>query len=421
MNTQHLKNRWLIAASAVGIQVSIGSVYAYSVMTNPVKDIFEVEGSAIKWAFKLAILMLGFSAAFLGKWVEKVGPQRSGTTAGILYGIGIVTTGIAIHIGSLPLFYIGYGVIGGIGLGLGYISPISTLVKWFPDKKGLATGMAIMGFGFSALIFGPFMQYLFNTVGVANAFYVLGSIFMVLIVGSARYMQQPPKEYIPEGYHPENNTLKQQDLENISAKEAIKKPRFYYLWLMMFINIACGIALISSASPILQEKLNYSPMEAAAMVGFIGIFNGLGRLFWSSLSDYLGRITIYILFFAFQIVAFYLLPALAYELLFLGTLFTIISMYGGGFAMLPAFISDLFGTKELGAIQGLILTAWGLAGVVGPTIYDVVKEKTGSLDATLYVFASLFIVALIVAIVMKFSITKAHKNKTNSLKLATAS
>ncbi|MFD0762100.1 OFA family MFS transporter [Lutibacter aestuarii] len=421
MNTQHLKNRWLIAASAVGIQVSIGSVYAYSVMTNPVKDIFEVEGSAIKWAFKLAILMLGFSAAFLGKWVEKVGPQRSGTTAGILYGIGIVTTGIAIHIGSLPLFYIGYGIIGGIGLGLGYISPISTLVKWFPDKKGLATGMAIMGFGFSALIFGPFMQYLFNTVGIANAFYVLGSIFMVLIVGSARYMQQPPKEYIPEGYYPENNTLKQQDLENISAKEAIKKPRFYYLWLMMFINIACGIALISSASPILQEKLNYSPMEAAAMVGFIGIFNGLGRLFWSSLSDYLGRITIYILFFAFQIVAFYLLPALAYELLFLATLFTIISMYGGGFAMLPAFISDLFGTKELGAIQGLILTAWGLAGVVGPTIYDVVKAKTGSLDATLYVFASLFIVALIVAIVMKFSITKAHKNKTNSLKLATAS
>lgn len=421
MNTQHLKNRWLIAASAVGIQVSIGSVYAYSVMTNPVKDIFEVEGSAIKWAFKLAILMLGFSAAFLGKWVEKVGPKRSGTTAGILYGIGIVTTGIAIHIGSLPLFYIGYGVIGGIGLGLGYISPISTLVKWFPDKKGLATGMAIMGFGFSALIFGPFMQYLFNTVGIANAFYVLGSIFMVLIVGSARYMQQPPKEYIPEGYYPENNTLKQQDLENISAKEAIKKPRFYYLWLMMFINIACGIALISSASPILQEKLNYSPMEAAAMVGFIGIFNGLGRLFWSSLSDYLGRITIYILFFAFQIVAFYLLPALAYELLFLATLFTIISMYGGGFAMLPAFISDLFGTKELGAIQGLILTAWGLAGVVGPTIYDVVKAKTGSLDATLYVFASLFIVALIVAIVMKFSITKAHKNKTNSLKLATAS
>ena len=421
MNTQHIKNRWLIAASAVGIQVSIGSVYAYSVMTNPVKDIFEVEGSAIKWAFKLAILMLGFSAAFLGKWVEKVGPKRSGTTAGILYGIGIVTTGIAIHIGSLPLFYIGYGVIGGIGLGLGYISPISTLVKWFPDKKGLATGMAIMGFGFSALIFGPFMQYLFNTVGVANAFYVLGSIFMVLIVGSARYMQQPPKEYIPEGYHPKNNTLKQQDLENISAKEAIKKPRFYYLWLMMFINIACGIALISSASPILQEKLNYSPMEAAAMVGFIGIFNGLGRLFWSSLSDYLGRITIYILFFAFQIVAFYLLPVLAYELLFLGTLFTIISMYGGGFAMLPAFISDLFGTKELGAIQGLILTAWGLAGVVGPTIYDVVKAKTGSLDATLYVFASLFVVALIVAIVMKFSITKAHKNKTNSLKLATAS
>jgi OFA family oxalate/formate antiporter-like MFS transporter len=159
----------------------------------------------------------------------------------------------------------------------------------------------------------------------------------------------------------------------------------------------------------MQEKLSYTPMEAAAMVGFIGIFNGLGRLFWSSLSDYLGRVNVYMLFFAFQIVAFYFLPLVSYELLFLGTLFTIISMYGGGFAMLPAYISDLFGTKELGAIQGLILSAWGLGGVIGPTIYDVVKDKTGSLDTTLYVFAFLFGIALIISIIMKLSMLKAYK------------
>lgn len=171
MQTKKLKNRWLIAASAVGIHISIGSVYAYSVMTNPVKDIFDVDGSVIKWAFKIAILLLGLSAAFLGKWVEKVGPKISGTTAGIFYGFGILGSGLAVQLESLWLFYLCYGVIGGIGLGLGYITPVSTLVKWFPDKRGLATGMAIMGFGFAALIFGPVMQSLFDAVGVSNAFW----------------------------------------------------------------------------------------------------------------------------------------------------------------------------------------------------------------------------------------------------------
>ena len=182
MNIQKTKNRWLIAASAVGIHISIGSVYAYSVMTNPVKDVFGVEGSEIKWAFKIAILLLGLSAAFLGRWVEKVGPKVSGITAGVFYGVGILGSGLAVQIESLSLFYICYGIIGGIGLGIGYITPVSTLVKWFPDRRGLATGMAIMGFGFAALIFGPVMQQLFDAVGVSNAFYILGLIYMILIL-----------------------------------------------------------------------------------------------------------------------------------------------------------------------------------------------------------------------------------------------
>jgi len=419
MSSQKLKNRWLIAASAVGIHISIGSVYAYSVMTNPVKDVFEVEGSVIKWAFKIAILLLGLSAAFLGRWVEKVGPRISGTTAGIFYGVGILGSGLAVQLESLWLFYLCYGVIGGIGLGLGYITPVSTLVKWFPDKRGLATGMAIMGFGFAALIFGPVMAKLFETVGISNAFYILGVIYMVLILSSARYIERPPLGYAPKGYQEGEGKIIKEDLTNITANESLKSPRFYYIWIMMFINIACGIAIISAASPMMQEKLDYTPMQAAAIVGFIGVFNGLGRITWSSLSDYLGRANTFIIFFAFQILAFYFLPKIGIESVFLIILFTVITMYGGGFAMLPAFLGDLFGTKQLGAIHGMVLAAWGLAGVIGTTIYDIVKEQTGSLDTTLLIFAGLFIVALIISIMMKISITKSEKLKEQELSIAT--
>ncbi len=418
MNTQKLKNRWLIAASAVGIHISIGSVYAYSVMTNPVKDIFDVDGSVIKWAFKIAILLLGLSAAFLGRWVEKVGPKVSGTTAGLFYGVGILGSGLAVQLESLTLFYLCYGVIGGIGLGLGYITPVSTLVKWFPDRRGLATGMAIMGFGFAALIFGPVMQSLFETVGVSNAFYILGVIYMILILSSARYIERPPEGYLPEGFKPgEGKTIKA-DMANIDANASLKTSRFYYIWIMMFINIACGIAIISAASPMMQEKLNYTPMEAATIVGLIGVFNGLGRIVWSGLSDYLGRANTYIIFFAFQILAFFFLPKISMELAFLVVLFTVITMYGGGFATLPAFLGDLFGTKQLGAIHGMVLAAWGLAGVVGPTIYDVVKNATGSLDTTLKVFASLFVIALIVSILMKKTVNQAYKKINKKLNFA---
>lgn len=418
MSVQKLKNRWLIAASAVGIHISIGSVYAYSVMTNPVKDIFGVEGSVVKWAFKIAILLLGLSAAFLGRWVEKVGPRVSGTAAGLFYGVGILGTGLAVQLESLVMFYLCYGVIGGIGLGLGYITPVSTLVKWFPDRRGLATGMAIMGFGFAALVFGPVMQALFDKVGVVNAFYALGIIYMVLILASARYMEKPPEGYVPEGYKEGEGKTIRADISNITANEALKTNRFYYMWIMMFINISCGIAVIASASPMMQEKLNYTPMEAAAIVGLIGVFNGFGRIIWSSASDFLGRANTYIIFFAFQILAFYLLPKISMELMFLIMLFTVITMYGGGFATLPAFLGDLFGTKQLGAIHGMILTAWALAGVVGPSIYDIVKESTGSLDATLTVFAALFVVALIVSFLMKRLVNKAYKAQEKELKTA---
>ncbi|HBK70544.1 MAG TPA: MFS transporter [Flavobacteriaceae bacterium] len=408
-----MKNRWFIVLSAIGIHISIGSVYAYSVMANPVKDILGVDRSSVNWAFKLAILSLGISAAFLGKWVEKVGPRKSGITAGILYGTGILGCGLSIYTQSLMLFYLFYGIIGGIGLGIGYITPVSTLVRWFPDKKGLATGMAIMGFGFSALIFGPLMQVLFESIGVVNSFYVLGTIYIVLIIVSSLYIEKPPEGYIPEGYK-EKITKKtiNSSYADITANQAFKTKRFYYILIMMFINISCGIAIIASASPMMQEKLNYTAIQAAAIVGFIGVFNGLGRIFWSSLSDYLGRVNVYIFFFVFQTIAFFFLPKLSTEILFLLTLFTILTMYGGGFALLPAFLGDIFGTKQLGAIHGMILIAWGVAGVVGPTIYEVLMKKTGSLDDTLMVFSGLFIIALITSVLMKLSIKRDAKKFT---------
>lgn len=411
MNTYKLKNRWLIAASAVGIHISIGSVYAYSVMTNPVKDIFGVDETVIKWAFKIAILLLGFSAAFLGRWVERAGPRKSGIVAGIFYGAGIFGSGLAVQMGSLPFFLICYGVIGGIGLGVGYITPVSTLIKWFPDRRGLATGMAIMGFGFAALIFGPLMQVLFDSVGVAKAFYILGAIYMVVILSSASYIERPPADYLPDGFRPgEGRTIKE-DIAYIDANAALRTKRFYYIWIMMFINITCGIAIISAASPMMQEKLDYTPLRAAAIVGLIGVFNGLGRIFWSGMSDYLGRANVYILFFAFQILAFFFLPQVSTEILFLMILFTVITMYGGGFATLPAFLGDLFGTKQVGAIHGMVLTSWGLAGVAGPTIYDAVKKMTGSLTDTLEVFSGLFVIALIVSILMKYNISRLKKER----------
>ncbi|THD69999.1 MFS transporter [Robertkochia marina] len=411
-----MKNRWLIAASAIGIHLSIGSIYAYSVMTNPVKDIFSTDAAAIKWAFKLAILFLGLTTTFLGKWVEEQGPKKSGIAAGLFYGTGILGAGLGVHLQSLPLFYLSYGVLGGIGLGIGYMAPISTLVKWFPDRKGLATGLAIMGFGFSALLFGPLMQGLFEQVGVAKAFFILGLLYASVIILSSLYLSYPPADYLPKGFHPEKVISAQVNTDSINSPDAaLKTHRFWFLWTLMFINIASGIALISAASPLMQEALHFSPLKAAAMVGIIGVFNGLGRIFWSSLSDYTGRLPTFIFFFLFQSLAFYLLPNTGADWTFLLLLFVIVSMYGGGFAILPAFVSDLFGVKHMGVINGRVLSSWALAGIAGPTLYDIVKAETGSIQTTLGVFSVMLMAALGIALLMWFKVRKTRGDKVKHL------
>lgn len=406
------KNRWLIAASAVGIHISIGSVYAWSNFTNPLIDQFGWSAQQVQLTFSIAILFLGLSAAFLGHFVEKYGPRASGLLAAGFFGIGVIGAGFAVSIGSLPLLYITYGVLGGIGLGVGYIAPVSTLVKWFPDRRGLATGLAIMGFGFAAAISSPIMDLLIKSVGTNHTFYILGAAYLFIMTLSSLYLEKPPADWLPNGMKAiiQSGKVKvNNDLSQLTANEAIKTPRFYYLWLMLFINVTCGIAILSAAKPLAQESIGLSTVEAAALVGVMGIFNGLGRIGWASISDYIGRPNTYTTFFALQIILFAFLPHTTEAILFQIMLAIVYTCYGGGFAAIPAYIGDLFGTKQLGAIHGYILTAWAAAGLAGPMFAAWMKDTTGSYGTSLTFFAGLFVLALIISILIRKDIQKVRK------------
>ena len=411
------KNRWLMALSAVGVHICIGSVYAWSVYVKPIQEEMSWDLTDVTITFSVAILFLGLSAAFMGKFVEKNGPKVSALIAASLFGVGTMGSGLAIMMESKLLLYFFYGVLGGCGLGIGYISPVSTLVKWFPDKRGMATGLAIMGFGFASAIWGPTIKILIEAVGIANTFFILGFVYFVVMFLSALYLEAPKEGYLPKKFKQKIDDGKKkikEDLALLGLNEAIRTPRFYGLWLMLFINVTCGIAIIGVASPLLQEVIGISAIAAAAAVGLMGIFNGAGRIFWASLSDYLTRPVVYMIFFFTQAIAFYMLPSITEIVVFQFILYFIMSCYGGGFASIPAYIGDIFGTKELGAIHGYILTAWAAAGLVGPLIISMVKDTTGSYSQTLYVFATFFIIAFIISVAMLFNI-KSIKNRKNDI------
>jgi len=408
------KNRWLMALSAVGVHICIGSVYAWSVYVKPIQEQMSWTLTDVTIAFSIAIFFLGLSAALMGKFVEKNGPRVSAIIAASLFGLGTMGSGLAIMMESKMLLYFFYGVLGGCGLGIGYISPVSTLVKWFPDKRGMATGLAIMGFGFASAIWGPTIKVLIEAVGISGTFFILGALYFVVMFASALYLEKPEEGYLPKKFKKkikEGKKKLKEDLALLGLNEAVKTPRFYGLWLMLFINVTCGIAIIGVASPLLQEVIGISAIAAAAAVGLMGIFNGAGRIFWASLSDYLTRPVVYIIFFATQAIAFYILPTVTEIVVFQVLLFFIMSCYGGGFASIPAYIGDIFGTKELGAIHGYILTAWAAAGLVGPLIISMVKDSTGSYSQTLYVFAGFFVVAFIISILMLINIKSIEKKK----------
>ena len=400
------RNRWLTALAAVGIHMSIGSVYAWSVLTRPVMETMGLSLSATTWAFSIAILFLGLSAGFLGPWVERLGPSRSGMIAAVFFSTGLLGTAAAVHWQSAFLLYFFYGAIGGIGLGTGYITPVSTLVKWFPRHRGFATGLAIMGFGFASLIAGPAMRYLVDRFGLMENFLIMAAFYALVMILSASYIRAPRKGEIPmlleEVLEEEirGDEKRTASIAGLTRKEAMHTWKWVVLWWIFFTNITCGIGLLALASPMAQEIIGMSAAEAASLVGIIGIVNGAGRILWASVSDWIGRGVTYMIFFAFEVFAFYALAYVSDALLFEILVLAVISCYGGGFSCMPAFLSDLFGVKQLASIHGSILTAWGMAGVAGPLLLSFMKETTGGYAATLHLFSAMLAVAFVLSCVL---------------------
>ncbi|MGK7378114.1 L-lactate MFS transporter [Planococcus sp. 1R117A] len=411
------KNRWLIALAAIAIQLSIGAAYAYSVYTTPISEEMGWSPKEITYAFTIMMALGGLSAAFFGGFVEKKGPRKSAILAALLFGFGQAGAGFAVQIDSLVLFLLTYGLLSGMGLGVGYIAPISTLIKWFPDRRGMATGMAVMGFGAGALITAPVAASLMNSVGVSNTFYILGGSYFILIILGAAYIAPPPEGWMPKGMQQAIDSGKKvmkKDLAQLTAKEAVKTRRFWMVWSMMLINVSAGIMIISVASPMSQELAGLTAAGAATLVGIMGIFNGGGRLGWAAISDYIGRPAVFTTFFVLQLIAFILLPNITNVLVFQAFILIIVSCYGGGFSNLPAFVGDLFGTKQLGAIHGLLLTTWSMGGIIGPAIVSQIRERTDSYIPVFYVFTVLITIAFVISLLIRKDIKRVEGNYEES-------
>ncbi|MBA2639638.1 MAG: OFA family MFS transporter [Nocardioidaceae bacterium] len=397
-------NRWLIPPAALCVHLCIGQAYATSVYKVSLTDRFDTGATQIGFIFSIAIVMLGLSAAVAGKWVDHGGPRRAMFTAACFWAAGFLVGALGISTGQLWLVYLGYGFIGGIGLGIGYISPVSTLIKWFPDRPGLATGLAIMGFGGGALIASPLSAELLarfdsgfdptnvesvaSGSAVASLFVTLGIVYFAFMMFGAFTVRVPADDWLPAGFDPEK--VKQRALittADVSANNAVKTRQFWLLWVVLFCNVTAGIGLLEQAAPAIQDFFRdteggTTAVAAAAAGGFVGVlslFNMAGRFVWSSTSDVIGRKPIYVIYLGGGMILYFLVATVGDTSTALFVLLTaiILSFYGGGFATVPAYLRDLFGTYEVGAIHGRLLTAWSAAGVVGPYIVNGFLDAQG--------------------------------------------
>ncbi len=406
-------SRWTIPPAAVAIHLCVGSVYAWSVFNKPVEALHPgwPKGAAA-YTFSIAIALLGLSAAFGGTWLERHGPRRAATVAALLFGCGLTLGGLGVKLGWLWLLYGGYGVIGGAGLGLAYVSPVSALVKGFPDRRRVAAGEAGVGFGGGALIAAPVTERLIAAYGVSDALLVLGAVYGVIMLIAAQVLRRPAPGWTPTGWSPPASAAAAPDL---TMPMAVRTRQFWLLWGMLFINVTAGISILAQASPMMQDMFRRTPEQAAAMLSVIAGFNAFGRIFWATLSDWLGRRAVFMLFFAAQAGLFAAIPGLAAGGqwgLFQVAVVVIFTMYGGGFATIPAFLADMFGARNVGAVHGVILTAWSAAGVAGPILITRVREANlaalppgGSLvpiyDLTMYLMSGLLGVGLLLAIAVR--------------------
>ena len=415
-------NRFLVPPAALAVHLSIGQVYAFSTFNLPLTKLIGLTHSApgdwdlkeIGWIFSISIAILGVAAALFGRWVERVGPRKSMFVGALCFGGGFIVSAFGVRYHSLTLLYLGYGVLGGCGLGIGYIAPVSTLIKWFPDRPGMATGMAIMGFGGGALIAAPLSVILmshFKTAtsnGVLETFVTMGVIyFMFMMIGvySARI---PAEGWRPEGWVPPQRPPKLVTEAQVEVDVAWRTPQFWLLWVVLCMNVTAGIGVLSQASPMIQEIFNgrVTPVMAAGFVGLLSLFNMIGRFFWASTSDYIGRRNTYFVFFALGIILYSTVPSIGHAgsiPLFVAAFVIILSMYGGGFATIPAYLRDIFGVMHVGAIHGRLLTAWSAAGVLGPVLINYIRSyqidhgvpKSQAYSVTMYIMCVLLLVGLI--------------------------
>jgi MFS family permease len=421
-------NRWLVPPAALCVHLCIGQAYAFSVFNLPMSKLIGITSATpddwkltqLGWIFSIAIVMLGLSSAVTGSWLDRVGPRKAMLTAASCFGGGFLVAAFGVSLHQLWLVYFGYGVLGGCGLGIGYISPVKTLISWFPDRPGMATGMAIMGFGGGALIASPLSVLLmaaFSTpthIGVAETFVVLGIVYFCFMALGGWIVRVPAAGWHPAGYTPVARSRRMITDEHVHVDQSIRTPQFYLLWIVLCMNVTAGIGVLGQASAMSQEMFpgRITAIAAAGFVGLLSLFNMLGRFFWASTSDYIGRKATYVVFFVLGMVLYAAVPSIARMGsvgLFVACYAVILSMYGGGFSTIPAYLRDIFGTRYVGAIHGRLLTAWSAAGVLGPVLVNYIRQYqldhgVASVDAygiTMYIMAGLLLVGLVCNLMMR--------------------
>ena len=380
------------------MQIALGAVYAWSVFRVPLSKQFGWSISEVTLTFTISIFVLGFAAFFGGLWLNRKGPRIVALTGGALYGLGVFLASFS-H--SLSWLYLSYGVIGGVGLGLGYIVPVAVLVKWFPDRRGLITGIAVGGFGAGALITAPVATRLIQSVGVLRTFAYLGVAYLIVTIISGSFMQNPPDGWKPEGWSPTASQTSQRAGHDFVLSEALKTWQWYALWLLLFLNTCAGISVISQEAPIFQELTGASAIVAAGMVGLASIGNAVGRVFWAWVSDLITRRATFAVMFILQVLLFWFLPSIATVSLMTIVTFVVLMCYGGGFGTMPAFAADYFGPKNVGPIYGLMLTAWSFASAVGPLFIAHMRETAGSYGGALHVIAGVMAVSTLLPILVR--------------------
>lgn len=393
-------NRWVIAGAAFFMQLALGAVYAWSVFLVPVQNVYGLTGNKAEanFTFSMALLALGITASFGGYLNARFGPRAIATAGGIIYGAGIMLSAFAAP--NIGVLYLTYGVIGGIGIGLGYIVALAMLIRWFPDRRGFITGLAVAGFGAGAALTGPIASnFLLGAVklgkpspagymGLNNSFLVLGAVYLVIIVIAAQFFRRAPEGYTPPGWEPVATPQNIATTRNYILREALVSPKWWVLWLILALNVTAGAALISVASPLAVKFTGVTSTVASTLVITISIFNGVGRLFWGWTSDFIGRSFTFLAIFVIQIVAFLVLPSISsFALLFIPA--SLIGFcYGGGFGTMPAFAADFFGPKNAGMIYGAMLTAWSAGGIVGPLLIGALDYSTA-----LYIITAMLVVS----------------------------